>query len=147
MFPEKEKIELIVKRLQKIMKIEDWTINVECESSVAFSELYGNDSKYTRGDCNRDIHHNEALIRLNRDAEGEENWFYKTLVHELHHIITSRQHIYSQHAFNQIGNAQLLDYVNKVVGAEHENTTDYFAKIFIDLYPLEKCLKDIGIEI
>lgn len=149
MFPEKEKIELILKKLQEIMRLQDWDIKIKCMSTISLSEQYGKDAKYVRGDCNRDINHSEATIRLNKeyDIDPEENWFYKTLIHELHHVITSRYEIYVANAVNQITNEQLLSHIGSTMGIEYENITDNFAKLFVSVYPLERCLKDIGISI
>jgi hypothetical protein len=151
-FPRQEILEKILKRLAEVMRLQDWDIELQLLTLGDLSKTYGVEAQTLRGDCTRDLKHNEAIINLNIDydpsdkmGKDSENWWYKTLVHELHHITTARYERYAVEAVSHLDSQSLIDNTNENMLIEYENITSTFAKVFTSVYPLWKCLEDANL--
>lgn len=152
MIPKKETVEQIMRHLQGVLRIMDWTIEIDVLGAKEFSRQYGKDAELTRGDCTRDLKNHEASICLNADFVNEgklndagEYWWYKTLVHELYHVCTARYDIYAQNAINHLESQSLIDNTHTNMDIECEGVVEGFAKIFVSIYPLGLVLDKLGL--
>ncbi len=86
--PTKEQIEAIICELQKIMRLQDWDIELNYFSAI---EMYKKtDVIETIANCTRSRAHHLATIDFNyeMDKTGEVvGGWYNTLVHEMYHIL------------------------------------------------------------
>jgi hypothetical protein len=142
----------IVKHLAEIMRITDWDIEIAYCSIGELSRTYGENAAIVRGDCQRDLKNYEAYIRLNEEFEpagkmgcNYKYWWYRTIVHELHHIVTARYEMYAVEAVSRLESQSLIDNTNAVMLVEYENITAMFAKAFTTVFTLADCLDDLGL--
>lgn len=149
--PKQEIMRRISKHLSGKLRIEDWDIDIDCVTMADLIDSYGREALITRGDCERDLKHNEAYIRINKDFDPNgkigndgELWWYKTLVHELYHVVTARYELYACNAVGHLESQSLIDNTHTNMTIEYENVVATFAKIFVDVYPLSTCLRDMG---
>ena len=120
--PEKEKLDLIAKKLAEILRIQDWDITIKLISAYDMGNKYND---YTdEGVSDRDIRLNTAEIYLNRDNCSD---WYEVLVHELLHI-QSTELIKCAEAYFQGRHTYFSDI--------YESLTEKQAQIFCKLYPL-----------
>jgi hypothetical protein len=122
MIPDKNKIEEIIKSLQKILKIQDWDIDFDYSGERKMQELTDG---HNYACCERNIRLHRATIYINKDHEGIDEW-YPTLIHELYHIVTQGAHYHSK---------SLLDYITDETtrNKESEMFTNYFEQLIEDL--------------
>ena len=86
MNPTKEEIEMIVKKFQKIARIEDWDIEVELKNDAEMNLACGIEF-IPAGFCTRYREHKKAILLLNYESEQwKEDWYY-VFLHEIHHIV------------------------------------------------------------
>lgn len=149
--PKQETMKRIMVHLSRKLRIEDWDIQLECVTISDLVTSYGKDALITRGDCERDLKHNEAYVRINKefDPSGKigddgELWWYKTLIHELYHIVTARYEIYACNAVEHLESQSLIENTHTNMTIEYENVVASFAKIFVGVYPLSTCLREMG---
>lgn len=121
--PTKEQIEAIIKELQKIMRIQDWDIELKLLTGLEMAKQ-NDDELDVDGDCYRDLNHNRAIISINKEICND--WYY-TLVHELLHIQSTLLHVTA----------------NAYMGEKHsyftviyENFNDTVTRMFISLCPV-----------
>lgn len=134
MIPSKEKFEEIVKELQKIMRIQDWDIDVKLLTAKQMNEETGDHENL--GEVMRNMRHKYALIRINAQDEDNDKEWYHTLVHELKHIQTT-EFIYVFHKI--FSNLEMPDNVRKVYKEQIEDLYEQWmnvcAREFVSLYP------------
>ncbi len=83
--PSIEELEKIIKKLQEIMRIQDWDIDIAIINKYEMKDEAEDEEVY--GLSIRHINLKKAKILLNKDHYPEE--WYATLVHELKHIQSS----------------------------------------------------------
>lgn len=136
MLPPKEKIEEIIRELQKIMRVQDWDIELKILTSGQMQKETGDIDNI--GEADRNIHTKSAVIRLNTEDEGGcfQGW-YHTLIHEMKHIQTT-EFIYL--LGNLLDGAEMPENIKKVIKWQ---TNDYYeqwmnncAREFVTAYPL-----------
>lgn len=82
--PTKEKIEAIIKELQKILRIQDWDIKLEIVNNREMDSIAKEDY-IPGGSCSRNRYYKEATVYLNKEYTSND-WYY-VLIHELYHIV------------------------------------------------------------
>ena len=134
MIPSKEKLEEIVKELQKIMRIQDWDIEVKLCTAKEMQRDTGDFENM--GEAFRNIRHKYSVIRLNAQDEDNEKEWYHTLVHELKHVQTTEFIYVFQKIFD---NLEMPDNVRKVYREQvddlYEQWMNVCAREFITMYP------------
>jgi hypothetical protein len=83
--PSREKMQKITERLQKLMRLQDWNIEIKYISARAMEEDI--DDAKCLADSVRDRRFKYAIINYNAE-ENQEDW-YQTLVHEMTHVQTT----------------------------------------------------------
>ncbi len=131
MLPSQEKLEGMIKELQKIMRIQDWDITLKLLTAREMNSQY-NDCE-AMGYADRNIRLNTATICINKDNLGKENEWYETLIHELFHIqstlLLSTANTYFQKEY---------DYFNTI----YESYTERLAQMFVTVYPATNFIKE-----
>lgn len=133
--PDKDILQESIKVLQKIMKIQDWDIDVELVSGREMVNKYPDDADYnTQAMSDRNLRRNYALISINKEnvCDVDENW-YDTLVHELLHV----QETEYLHAVESYMSENGTFFQNI-----HEQYIDKLQKMFKKIYPLQQFMKD-----
>lgn len=125
--PTKEQIEAIIIELQKIMRLQDWDIELKYLSAT---EMFRETNDITTiADCTRSRAHHLATIRLNYEADktGEVvGGWYRTLVHEMYHIMID--------SFDYcVG----FEEGNDGVSLAKERLVCDLARTFINIYPVK----------
>lgn len=130
-----EKLKEIVTELQKIMRIQDWDIEIEVVNGVDLHNkgLDGVDCN-TMGYADRNIKLNEATICINKDNLGKENEWYSTLVHELFHVQSTYLISTANAYFNE---------THSYFEALYEAYTERLAKMFCSIYPVTNFIKEV----
>jgi hypothetical protein len=121
--PTKEQIEAIIKELQKIMRIQDWDIEVELISGLEMAKKSDGELD-TDGLCYRNLKRNYAMISINKEICDD--WYY-VLVHEMIHIPSTLLIATAEAYFNE--KHSYFDII-------YEQFTDNLARLFIALYPI-----------
>ena len=128
-------ISVILPKLQKVLRIQDWDIEVVLMNSGDF---------HTHWQTN-DQGHNEVTRLLNASyisinkTYSEDN--YKTLVHELIHLVFDHLET-CETLIYLLNNKQVQRSVDDVFSVALERTVERIAQIFISVYPLEKLLEE-----
>jgi len=133
--PNKATFEKVIKVLQKSMRIQDWNIGIELITSKELVNKYPNEAdEDTQAISNRNLRRNYALISINTEyfCDEDENW-YDTLVHEMLHIQETNYITTSQAYMSKNGT-----YFETI----HEQYIDTLQKMFSNICPLEKFIKD-----
>jgi hypothetical protein len=132
MIPDKVKLEEIIKELQKIMRIQDWDIDIEVVSRI---EMNGLEKHFkTDGECDgiNDINRSYKTSHI-YIIDKEEDWYWN-LIHELIHLV----------------NDELCDYTSQILdektlkeyeGMEDRNIQRH-TKIFCKIYPVTNFIKE-----
>jgi len=120
--PNIEELNNIVKKLQEIMRIQDWDIEVAIANKYEIKDEIDDDNIY--GVSIRHMKMKTAKILLNKDHHPEE--WYATLVHELKHIQSSDMLNEMKKNMNDKQFDSLIYY---------EQLTEILTKEFITLYP------------
>jgi hypothetical protein len=135
MIPSKEKIEEIIKELQKIMRIQDWCIAFDLLGNKEFAERYG--EKEQAYNCiNRLLDY--SYITINKDITSD---WYVSLVHELIHLVCDPLETAGTMAYNMAAknNQRCVEDVMKV---SIERSVERMAKIFCTVYPVTNFIKE-----
>lgn len=130
-----EKLNKILEILQKIMRIQDWDIEIKVIDKYKMKDLSEIEDYLTDGFCIPNLLTNTAFIYLNKDSEFTQKSWYLTLVHELFHVVTARYKYVSDRFEDKD--------LNEIINTEKESLVEHLAKIFVNLYPQDKILEDI----
>jgi len=87
LLPPKETLEEIVKSLSKIMRVQDWDISVEYISQYEMKHIFNSDNLNTAMMCERNRLRKEAIIHVNVDHSGLDEYWEESIAHELYHIV------------------------------------------------------------
>ena len=140
--PSYEELKEIVKKLQEIMRIQDWDIELRlCTGQQMLEET---DDIENIGFAFRNVRHKYALIRLNTEhPEYAADW-YITLIHELKHVQTTE----FKYVFDKF--LCKIDVHVALKEAFEEQTKDYYeqwmnvcAREFARLYPADNFFKKV----
>ena len=123
--PNIEKLNIILKKLQELMHIQDWDIKIKLVNKYEMKEEINDDDAY--GLSIRNINLKKAKILLNIDHHPED--WYTTLIHELKHVQSS----------------DMLNEIKKCMNDRQFNNLTYYeqlieilAKEFVEIYPESK---------
>lgn len=133
--PNKDTLEKSIKVLQKIMRIQDWNIDVELISSREMASKYPDKADFhTQAMSDRNLRRNYAEISMNKDniCDEGETW-YDTLIHEMLHVQETEY-------FNTV--KAYMSENGTFFQTIHERYIDKLQKVFSYVYPLEKFMKD-----
>jgi len=141
LLPPKEKLEEIVKSLAKIMRIQDWDIEIKVLTSQEMKKETGEWDN--RGEAYRNLRYKYAIIRLNEHGiDMNEDW-YHVLLHEMKHIQTT-EFIYT--FYQNLDSLTIPESSKKLF---IDQTTDYYeqwmnvcAREFAVLYPVTNFIKE-----
>jgi hypothetical protein len=143
MIPSKEKLEEIIKELQRILRIQDWDIKFEYVSEAEARDLYGADC------CGGNLRHrdcSESKIIINRDnnrIKDEKGYWYHTLVHELYHIVTD-DFIYTiDDIMPHVKDEYLRKELNETKNVKYEHLVNRLAQGFVNAYPVTNFIKEV----
>jgi hypothetical protein len=137
MLPSKEKIEEIIKGHQKIMRLQDWTIELYLVNQYEMKDTMKADHFDHIGSCKRFPNQRLAHIRLNIDHSKIDDCWYDTVVHEMLHIYTC---VLEDIAANCMDRD---DYSYKHFEYETEGVNIAFERIFVSLYPVTNFIKEV----
>lgn len=87
--PTKEQIEAIIKELQKVLNLRDWTISLYLVNQYEMKDIMQASHYDHIGCCKRFPDRRDAQIRLNTDHSRIDDCWYSTVIHEMLHIHTS----------------------------------------------------------
>ena len=137
MIPSKERLEEIIKELQRIMRIQDWDIDIEVLSKQKYEAAgYGEGQAHNR--IIRVL--NKSLISINKDLTSD---WYKSLLHELIHLAFDPMEQAGINACNlTTGNASKCIDDNYMVAMER--TVEKFAGILASVYPVTNFIDKEG---
>jgi hypothetical protein len=144
MLPSKEKIEEIIKELQKIMRLQDWDIETEIVDNFYMVKKWPEKDmqEYVRGYHDTDLRHQLSIIRLNKDHPSMAEGWYQTLVHELFHVFLMRFVDTADYALRYLNEDGLKEIAHESFNLEHENTVARLTRIFVSLYPVTNFIKE-----
>lgn len=140
-------IEGLTQELQKIMRIQDWDIVVECVSALEM--LNDGYNANTEGLCTRDRRHGDALIQINTDHKGNkealesdmynDGWF-TTLIHELFHVVIGEVADQEDVMLEYITDKTAKDSLEGECDVKQEHLVNHLTKIILNTLPVEKLL-------
>ncbi|MDD5064949.1 MAG: hypothetical protein PHQ35_09380 [Phycisphaerae bacterium] len=141
MFPSKEKIEEIIMELQRIMRIQDWNIDLKILTEL---EMLDYDGDKKTGAVTSDYEdRNLIIIRFNKDLEQNQydNW-YNVIIHELKHVQSMKYYnrVYENMKF--IKDEELRKELEKQQDIFYEALIDRQAREFEALYPVTNFIKE-----
>lgn len=134
MIPNKSKIEEIIKKLQEIMRIQDWDIILHlCDTAQMAYEC---EHPYV-GYCTRFREHKLARVYINtnhNDNSGD-GW-YSTLVHELCHVVTDDYIFAVDTLCSDMIPKQIEQCVSQNLRIQYERLVQQLTKTFVTVYPV-----------
>ena len=138
MLPPKETLEEIVKSLSKIMRVQDWDISVEYISQYEMKHIFNSDNLNTAMMCERNRLRKEAIIHVNVDHSGLDEYWEESIAHELYHIVLAdisdmADDLMDESDSPSIIRRQKMQYV--------ETTVVNLAKIFTSVYSVKDLIK------
>jgi hypothetical protein len=138
MIPNKEKIEEIIKELQKIMRVQDWDISFEYCNSRKMIELTDG-INYACCDGNMKLH--KAIIYINKDHEGINEW-YSSLVHEIYHLVTRNSEYHAKALLDYITDEATRVKEKNSIEIYHEQMVEDLTRGFVNAYPITNFIKE-----
>jgi hypothetical protein len=136
MMPSKEKIEEIIKKLQKVLKLKDWDIELYLISEYEMKDIMECNHLDTIGCCKRYPNRKLAYVRLNVDHSRIDEEWYKTVIHEMLHIHTC---VLDDIALNITEEGS---FERKHFDYESETLNCTLEKIISELYPVTNFIKE-----
>jgi hypothetical protein len=147
MIPSKERIEEIIKELQKMLRIQDWDIGFKYVSEAEARDLYGEDCS---GGNLRRRNNAESQIIINQDNDrikNEPDYWYHTLIHELYHIVTD-DFIYTvDDVMPHVKDEYLRQELNETKNVKYEHLVNKLAQGFVNAYPAANFIKEGDINV
>ena len=131
--PTKEQIETIIKKLQQIMRIQDWDISIEYISQYEMKHVFESYGLDTVMMCERNRLRKEAIIYINIDHLSLETDWYESIVHELYHIVVGGLSDISDDLMDEINVSETLKRSKIQL---NEQLMVQLAKIFTNVYPV-----------
>lgn len=135
--PSQERLEEIVKKLQAILRIQDWDIEINVLSGKEFTKKHDK-SDQAHNHLVRLL--NSSYIDINKDET--KNW-YISLLHELLHLAFDSIDYTSSIVYNLTsGKAQKC--LEDVLLISMEQTVEKMARILADIYPVTNFISEGG---
>jgi hypothetical protein len=131
MLPDKLKIEEIIKELQKIMRIQDWDIEIDFLTGKEFYDDNGEFSMVNHINRLR----NYSNIDIDVECQDNKDNWYHNLVHELMHLVTDAFYYSTIKSFNALP-SESKKAVENDSNVSNERTVDKLAVIFVSIYPI-----------
>ena len=138
MIPSKEKIEEIIRELQRVMRIQDWDIDFDYCNSRKIMELTG-EINYACCEGNMKLH--KATIYINKDHEGIGEW-YSSLVHELYHLVTNNLEYHMKALLDYILEETTQTKERNCIKIYHEQMVEDLTRGFVNAYPVTNFIKE-----
>jgi len=140
LLPQKEKLEEIVKSLAKIMRVQDWDIDLSLITKLEMQEESG--SKNDVACCMRNRKLKYAMISLNTDhVQIKEDW-YQAIIHEMYHIITDDWHYHATGILDFVKDESTNTNLDNTMNVYYERTMEILAKGFVNAYPVTNFIKE-----
>jgi len=139
LLPPKEKLEEIVKGLAKIMRIQDWDIELKLVNKYEMQEE--TEDKDNIAACYRNRKLKNATIWLNMDKDQENNW-YLNIVHEMYHIVTDDWHYHVHSLLDFIKDESTNQILGNIMNIYYEQAIEVIAKGFTNAYPATNFIKE-----
>lgn len=140
MIPNKEKLEKIIKELQRIMRIQDWDIEVLTLTKAEMCLKWGNEGE-DLGHYSVNERRNYAEICFGKDAEENQQEWYNTIVHELIHIATIRYRTRQLEMLSHI-DEKIRNIIHENVTEAYESMVDNLTRCFCTIYPETNFIKE-----
>ncbi len=138
MLPDKEKLKEITKELQKLLKIQDWDIEVDYCGDKKIQEFSGD---FSYACCERDMRLHRATVYINKDHEGVNEW-YSTLMHELFHVVTQNAFYHAKSLLNYIPDETTRSKEKDMFDNYYEQLIEDLARSFSTVYPVTNFIKE-----
>lgn len=127
--PTEKELIPIVEKLQKILRIQDWDIEVKILADEEFIKLYGQ-SEQGYNQTTRLL--NSSYITINKDVSDD---WYRTLIHELLHLNFDHLETCENLVYN-LNSKQNQEAVDDVFKIALERTVERIAEVITQLYPV-----------
>jgi hypothetical protein len=114
----------MTKDLQKILKIEDWKVEVQIVDKYGMEEAI--EDRTVLGCCYRNRRSAYARVSLNKDHEEINDWF-STLLHELYHVVTDDYCTHVDFLFDNF-NCDSKEHTENLVKIYYERLMDNLSK-------------------
>jgi hypothetical protein len=141
MLPSKEKLDTILKKLQEIMRLQDWDITLEIINAREM-DATAKRNYIPGGYCGRNRHYKTATISINRESDDASDW-YMVLVHELHHVQMDNLDSYFDNYLIHSVNENERDDIENGFNFEIERLNCALTRAFMNAYPVTKFEEDI----
>lgn len=138
MIPSKEKIEEIIKELQKIMRLQDWDIEIRYLNGLDFVNKHDTDAVMIAS-INETI--NRAFIDVSYERKDISKDWYHGIVHELFHILLNRYEEWKGPILGFL-NESTADAYKERYRIIDESITDKLAGVFETVYPVTNFIKE-----
>lgn len=135
MIPSKEKLTEITKELQKILRVQDWDIDVDVCSQEEF-EKNGYPDEQAHNTVVRLL--NKSAIYINKDATDD---WYKSLVHELMHLVFDPVE-QSGIVATGVTSGRVSKCIDDIYMVNMERTVERVSQIFCSVYPVTNFIKE-----
>lgn len=140
MLPSKEKLEEIVGKLAKIMRVLDWKIDVSLIGKLEMKEESGSSNDVACCMRNRKLKY--ALISLNVDHIQIQDDWYNAIIHEMYHIITDDWHYHATGILDFVKDETTNTNLDNTMNVYYERTMEVLASGFVNAYPVENFVND-----
>ena len=134
MIPDKVKIETIIKELQKMMRIQDTSIQFEFKNAIEMYKHTNDNTTLAQVDFDR----KHSLVRMCMNSEpdhcdglGYGDWYYE-IMHEMYHIVTDEFMTF----IKPLMDGNLEGRFKEVFEEQEERLISRLADIFITTYPV-----------
>jgi len=140
--PDIEKLKEIIKELQKIMRIQDWDIDIHLINDKEMDATCKMDY-IPSGYCSRNRYYKSANIYLNcEDKNNIDGDWYNTLIHEMFHIIMDSLDKFMDNTLFPIIEENKKDSMQDKYDFEKEKVDCMFARLFVNAYPVTNFIKE-----
>ncbi len=139
MLPSKEKLEEIVRELARIMRVQDWDIEIVLANKYQIQEEVGGQENVAG--CYRNLMLHLAKIYLNTDSPEIDEW-YSSIVHEMYHIVTQDWHYQSKALLDFISDETTRENHKNSLDIYYEKTIEMLAKGFVNAYPVTNFIQE-----
>jgi len=140
--PDIEKLKEIIKKLQEIMRLQDWDIEIRLMNNREMDSICKMDY-IPGGYCSRNRYYKSANIYLNCEDKNIINGdWYNALVHEMFHIIIDSLDEFMDNTLFPIIEENKKDLMQDKYDFEKEKVDCMFARLFVNAYPVTNFIKE-----
>lgn len=130
--PPIEEMTRIVHHLQRVLRIQDWDIDVEYVDQYKIEHIMHETDVVAC--CGRNRHRKEATISINVDHPEIKDGWYEAIAHELYHIVTGELYDLADDLIYELNSPQIT---RAQLTRTDELVVNTLAKTFVRIYPLE----------